>query len=619
MILRCAALILTGLSLAAAPSIAAISASNRLSDLLPPSITECTYPPVDKGETVRRSVYVETEDHVKLAVDIFTSGALRGAKVPTLFTATRYWRGRNGAPLNDEQQRWVAAGYAVVNTDVRGTGASFGQWYIPYSPQEARDIGFLANWIAGQSWSNGSVVMTGISYGATTSLLALAYGSPAIKAVAPSFADFDMYSDLLWPGGVVAEDLIVKWGTLVRHLDLNQSDGSDGASTQSDGVRPVDGPDGEALLAAAIKAHQLNTWSFDRAAYEVKFKDETSTHMHGMKIDDGDVYRFDARIERSAIPIFGWGSWLDSGIAQGLVNRFMTLKNPQLTIIGPWSHGARANVNVFEPDAGLDPSTKTQDQWIYCYLNHFARGAHDSNHDHRLVYFTMGENKWKSTNVWPVRGTRHRRYFLDFNSALSEQPTAKGALDSYKVDFEATAGPANRWATQAGGPRINYGDRASADTRLLTYTSAPLKESIEMTGQPVVTLNIVSNRTDGNFIVYLEDVAPDGRTTYLTEGALRGIHRKTSTHVSPYKTTYPYRTFAAKDAAPLVPGKMTTLTFQLQATSVRMEIGHRLRLALAGADKGTFLPIPADNQQDVFIQVSRGGTRPSFIDVPEVR
>jgi uncharacterized protein len=620
MSVRCAACLLVGLSLPAAPSIAAPPTSARLSDLLPSSITECTFPQAVQTETVRRSVYVEAEDHVKLAVDIFTNGGLaHGAKVPTLFTATRYWRARSGAPLNEVQRRWVAAGYAVVNADVRGTGASFGQWYIPYSHQEARDIGFLANWIAGQSWSNGAVVMTGISYPGTTPLLALAYGSPAIKAVAPSFSDFDMYTDLLWPGGVVAEGLIVKWGSLVRQLDLNRLDGGGSSSTPSKGVRPVDGPEGETLLAAAIEAHKVNPWSFDRAAYEVRFKDETSSQMHGMKIDDSDVYTLDARIERSGVPIFGWGSWLDSGIAQGLVNRFMTLKNPQLTIIGPWTHGARANVNVFEPNAALDPSAATQDHWIYCYLNHHARGPRNLTHDHRLVYFTMGEDKWKSTNVWPVRGTRQRRYFLDFNRTLSEEPPATGALDSYKIDFEVTTGPANRWATQAGGPRINYGDRANADTRLLAYTSTPLNEGMEITGQPVITLNVTSNRTDGNFIAYLEDVAPDGRVTYLTEGSLRGIHRKLSTQPSPYKTTYPYRTFAAKDVAPLVPGELAALTFQLQATSVRIEIGHRLRLAIAGADKGTFLPVPADDQQNVIIQVSHGGTLPSFMDVPEVR
>jgi uncharacterized protein len=126
--------------------------------------------------------------------------------------------------------------------------------------------------------------------------------------------------------------------------------------------------------------------------------------------------------------------------------------------------------------------------------------------------------------------------------------------DTYRVDFEASAGPANRWATQAGGPHIDYGDRTEPDSRLLTYTSTPLPQQLELTGQPVVTLRVASTATDGNFFVYLEDVAPDGKATYVTEGELRALHRKLSTQMPRYKTTYPYRTFAAKDAQPLVPG-----------------------------------------------------------------
>jgi putative CocE/NonD family hydrolase len=598
-----------------------------LSDLMPSSITQCRWPAAtSEFQDERISRYVEAADHVRLALDIFTDGPLdRHVKVPTLFTATRYGRALEGAPINEAQRRWVAAGYAVVNADVRGTGASFGQWYVPYSPQEARDLGLLAHWISHQPWSNGSVVMAGTSYPGTTPLLAAAYGSPALKAIAPLSADFDMYADLLWPGGVAAEDLSVQWGSYVRALDLNEPQPDDNVPPMLKGVRPVDGRRGARLLGEAVDAHKRNSWSFESAPYEVTFRDQQTDHMHAMSIDDGATYRHDRSIERSRIPIFGWGSWLDSGIAQGLLNRFMTLSNPQLSVIGPWTHGARANANVYALDAPLEPSTATQDQWIYCFLDTYAHGdastaarrAAPATLGRRILYFTMGENRWKSTGVWPLPTTRQRRMFLDSNKMLSDQPSTQAGLDTYDVDFEATTGSDNRWSTQMGKPRIDYGDRALADRRLLAYTSRPLDTHLEITGQPVVTLNVTSNRSDGNFIVYLEDVAPDGKVTYLTEGELRALHRKLASHPGPYKTTYPYRTYSQKDASPLVPGEQASLTFQLQATSVRLEAGHRLRLALAGADKGTFLAIPADTH-NVTLKISRGGSRPSFIDLPEI-
>jgi putative CocE/NonD family hydrolase len=293
----------------------------------------------------------------------------------------------------------------------------------------------------------------------------------------------------------------------------------------------------------------------------------------------------------------------------------MTLTNAQLTIIGPWTHGAREDVNVFDPNEKLDPSTSAQDQLIQCYLSHEVMSDKPSALAGKtLLYFTMGENKWKATHEWPIAGTRRERLYLQAGNGLTAAKPSDSGQDSYKVDFEASAGLANRWSTQFGGPRVDYGDRSIADRKLLTYTSAPLARNMEMTGQPVITLRITSTATDGNFFAYLEDAGPDGKTTYITEGELRALHRKLSIATPPYKTTYPYRTFSKDDSEALKPGNVATLTFQLQATSVLFREGHRIQLAIAGADNGTFLRIPA--QGDVTIHVVRGGSEPSYVDLP---
>ncbi len=602
------------------PSLVFAQSAARLADLLPPQLRTCTGASVAAGDIdiVRQSIYVPAADGTKLAIDIFLPKAMApGAKLPTLYSATRYWRGQKDAPVSANQKLWIARGFAIVNADVRGTGASFGQWYIPYSPQEAKDVGYLANWIAKQSWSNGKVVMTGNSYPGTTPLMAPAYGAPALKAVAPKFSDFDMYTDLLWPGGVVGELLITKWGIGVRNQDLNQ--GRAGRSGQVSSVRPVDGPDGAAQLAAAVEEHKINPWGFDQAAYQAIYKDEPLSQFGGMTIDDGGVFKLQDAIVRSQVPIFGWGSWLDSGIGQGLVNRFMTWKTPQLTIIGPWTHGAGADVNVFTPNKELEPSRDAQEEMIYCYLSNYVGDRPAPLPDHTLFYYTMGEDKWKTTTVWPIPGTRQERFFLDADHALSRTAPKGRGQDSYKVDFDASAGPNNRWSTQVGGPRIDYGDRAIPDRNLLVYTGTPLAQDMEVTGQAVITLHVASTHTDGNFFVYLEDVAPDGKVTYVTEGELRALHRKLSSQArSPYKTTYPYRTYSVKDAELLVPGQIANLTFQLMPTSAVIKAGHRIRIAIAGADKGTFLRIPAMAQGDVTISVAHGGAEPSFIDPPVV-
>ena len=202
------------------------------------------------------------------------------------------------------------------------------------------------------------------------------------------------------------------------------------------------------------------------------------------------------------------------------------------------------------------------------------------------------------------------RYFFQGDHGLAPARGAKGR-DEYQVDFNVTTGTRNRWYTQRGGQDVVYDERSSQDARMLTYTTSPLTGDMVVTGQAVVTLDATSTATDGNFIVYLEDVSPDGKSTYVTEGHLRALHRKLSKDPAPYRTTYPYRSYQKKDGAPLVPGQSATLTFQTIPTSVLFRKGHRIRLAIAGADKDTFQRVPAEG--GATITIGRGN---SFIDLP---
>lgn len=58
---------------------------------------------------------------------------------------------------------WIQRGYAVVNTDARGTFKSEGDMPV-YGTQEGRDGHDAIEWIGTQSWCNGSVGMAGNSW-----------------------------------------------------------------------------------------------------------------------------------------------------------------------------------------------------------------------------------------------------------------------------------------------------------------------------------------------------------------------------------------------------------------------------------------------------------------------
>jgi putative CocE/NonD family hydrolase len=209
-----------------------------------------------------------------------------------------------------------------------------------------------------------------------------------------------------------------------------------------------------------------------------------------------------------------------------------------------------------------------------------------------------------------------RWYFNENNSLSTKAPDAKSTEDRYAINFDATTGEKNRWHTQVGGEVI-YLDRAEEDKKLLTYTTDPLEADVEITGHPIVSLFITSTHTDGAFFVYLEEIDEKGKVTYLTEGELRALHRRVSSEPSPTKHPVPYHTFAKKDAMPLVPGQVAELKFHLQPISVLVKKGHRLRVAIAGHDKGTFLRIPAEGNPTIAVQRSKGAL--SSIELPVIR
>ena len=178
----------------------------------------------------------------------------------------------------------------------------------------------------------------------------------------------------------------------------------------------------------------------------------------------------------------------------------------------------------------------------------------------------------------------------------------------------ASSGDTTRWHTNLTGDDVYYPDRAEEDARLLTYTGAPLDAVVRITGTPVVSLHLASTEADGALHVYLEDVAPDGRVTYMTEGILRLIHGVSDDTDLPYEHPGPPRTFRRAEAVPLTPGEVVRVEMPLYATSVRLEAGHRLRIAIAGHDASTFARYPEEGEP--VLTVVHSPASPSFLELP---
>lgn len=575
------------------------------------------------------SQYLMMRDGTQIAIDVMLpADRAPDTRLPLVMIMARYWRSMelrvpdqpNKALIGPREaivDYLVARGFAVVVADARGTGASTGVNRYPWSADELTDYGVVVEWALEQHWCNGNAGAVGISYEGSTAQYLLASGVKGVKSAAPMEYEFDIYTDVALPGGIFNTAFIHQWSESNKLLDNNRMSSLFPWSARLfvKGVRPVDADrKSRTILTQALRDHQFNS-DVHTAISQITFRDDSFGNS-GVSLDDFSIFRRQTEIESSGGAIFTWGSWLDATTADTVLRSFNTLSNPQIAVIGAWKHEMTAHGSPYcKPQA--EPSPLHEQQWsaVAQFFEQTLK-KDQSPSGNVLFYYTLGEEKWKQTDSFPLPDTDIQTWYFRAQSGISLEMPTDDACDTYTVDFDATTGRTNRWHTQMAKPLI-YPDRAGEDRRLLTYTSAPLESDLEITGYPVVTLYVASTHNDGAFFVYLEDVDEKGIVRYVTEGQLRGLHRQLSSQPTPYWSGMPYRTFKRADADPLPQREFVELTFGLQPTSVLIRRGHRIRVALAGADSDTFARIPA--QGDPVWQVSHGKILASCIRLPIVR
>lgn len=584
-----------------------------------------------KPDPVCRALYVPMRDGVRIAVDVWLpAGLLADERIGTVVRATRYHRAKAHEGVTDEARFWTERGYALVLIDARGSGASFGWRTGEFSQRERLDYGEVLDWIARQPWSNGRAGTVGASYEGNTAELMASLGNEHLRAVAPLFPDYDVYEDLVVPGGMRNWRFLDTWLVMCRAID-----GIDGAAEEALALerqlgepmweqlgmtweqqltpKPVDGPDGPALRAAAIRDHQRNV-DLRPGLAAMRFKDDA---IDGFAWDDGSLFPLRRATERAGVPMLTAASWLDTGTANGSLARFATLDVPQEAYIGAWSHGAEFTVDPFAPaDQRSDFQRPELLERIREFFDRHVQRGEPARPGRTLHYYTHGTGAWRTTETWPLPELETIRWYArDGGELAPTPPTEDEAADSYRLDPAASAGETSRWGTAvSAGGNVVYPDRAQEDGKLLTYTSAPLERDVHVAGTVVVTLALSSTREDGTVIAYLEDVAPDGRVTYVTEGQLWLATRRLAEHDEPHRVLRTPRSYARADAAPMTPGEVEQVRFDLLPTSALLRAGHRLRIALAGTDASHFELLPGDGEATY--TVHRDASRPSYVDLP---
>jgi len=594
----------------------------------PPSADINVFEPI--GKFHRTSQYLTMRDGVKIAVDVYLPEGLEpGHGIPTILHQTRYWRAieyrwlvsvfKEDGPrglIGSYAKRFLQHGYAWVDVDVRGSGASFGTRPIAYSPKEIQDGAEIVDWIIAQPWSNGKVGSMGISYSGGTAEMLLVNQHPAVKAVAPMYSGFDLYSEIIFPGGIHLNWFTETWSAITHRLDHNRLPfPSLVGNLFVRGVRPVDGKAGQHLLTLALQGHETN-WSPYREASGIVFRDDPPSSGQAANIDALSTHTYADEIAKSGAAIYSYSGWFDGGYQLAAIKRYLHHQKPaDRLMLGPWDHGGKRQISPYA--LGLAQFDHAAE--LFKFFDVHLKGVANSNpNEPPIRYYTMGEEQWKTSTEWPPESSPLSMYFHKEGQLTMEAPSATDTPDRYQVDPTTGTGKHSRWNTLVGiSLKDPYPDRKEQDQDLLVYTSDPLSEALEVTGHPVATVYLSTTSQDSNLFVYLEDVTPEGDVHYVTEGELRAIHRRWQPDKTiPNPTApLPVHSFRRADAAPLIPGEVAPMLVELLPTSYQFKQGHRIRIALAGADNDHFQNL--DSPPPTW-EVWHTSNRPSHVELPVV-
>jgi putative CocE/NonD family hydrolase len=556
---------------------------------------------------IERKVMVPMRDGKRMATDIYRPKDT-SKKYPIIFVRTPYnfnfWDVRNGAPRDMSAEiTAVKRGYAFVEMNERGHFFSEGIYDILGPP--LTDGSDAITWMSKQSWSNGKVGTIGCSSTAEWQLGVAAQGNPAfttmipqgfgagVGRVAPYFEQGNWYR-----GGAV-QMLFIAW----LYGQQNQ-------------VRPMFPPNtsqDDLIKASRLfdLAPQMPPVDWSQALRFLPVMDiiKSVNGPSGIFADRAEVSTGGAMIKRAPnddawyrgglwhdnmkinIPGFWFMSWYDVSVGPNLaaynyVRRTAApeIADKQYAVIAPTLHCAykRATENTVVGERSMGDARLNYDELTYGWFDHFLKGEenHVLENMPRVRYYTMGMNKWQSSDTWPPRGTHPMTLYFT-SGGKANTLNGDGALSTPAPDADTpdnfTYDPMDPVPSYGGnvcctGNAVTGGafDQRKMEARqdILVYTSEPLKQGIEASGPIEVTLYVSSDVKDTDVTVKLIDVLPDG-TAYNLDETIQRLR---------------YREGYTRPPVWMEKSKVYKVALQPMTTSNYFDTGHRIRVEVSSSN-----------------------------------
>lgn len=407
-------------------------------------------------------------------------------------------------------------GYAVLVQDTRGRFSSSGE-FVPVQHEQMDGEATVA-WMRQQSWCNGKVGVTGVSYLGFTAWACVDRAN--VDAIVPMITQSNIRSAVFRPGGAVSFELVVLWFYLVLHLmkDLGRDRWSFVRKLWQ-GIR-------EEKLRKAFKSLPMGKVdeiilgspnSFLQAGLSAH-GDASSGFWEGKE----KLCNFEKPIPPCHI-LTGWYDFFLEGALEDFQMALRRGSHVSLTV-GPTHHWSLLGFRqVFEKTmlSTFDEHLKGDLRWHgqsqedpgQRPLSMVSASA-EEHHDRRVHLYVLGLG-WRHYRSYPPLTVMESWHL---GSSFDLRRTSQEVNHSY---FYNPARP----TPAAGGPSFNpmnagARDQSKIEARpdVLVYSSAVLREPLLVVGPVHLELEATWQTEKADFVGRLCHVDVDGRSTNLCEG-----------------------------------------------------------------------------------------------------
>jgi putative CocE/NonD family hydrolase len=558
---------------------------------------------------IDRKVMVPMRDGKRMQADIYRPKD-ESKKYPIVFSRTpynfNYWDVALGAPRDmSAVLDAVKRGYVFIEMNERGRYFSEGDYDILGIPLTDSDDEL--DWMSAQPWTTGKVGLIGCSSTAEWQLNVASRGNKALAAFIPESFGAGVgrvgpyYEQGNWFRGGAVQMLFVTW--------LYDS------GLQTNDAKPnfPPGTSQQALEAAAkswdLAAHPPAVdWS--KALRHLPEKDILAAlgSPHGIYADatpsgqpgmiertpndpawyKGGLWHDNMRIN---IPGLWFMTWYDVSVGPNLAaynhvrqTADPAVANEQYAVIAPMPHCSykRATEQTMVGERDMGDARLDYDALTWAWFDRFLKGEDDTilAKMPKVQYYTMGLNKWQSSDVWPPANARPVTFYLagagranslDGDGSLAPAAPPKDFPDAFTYD------PMNPVPTHGGGfccmgsdLRPGAVDQRGIEARddVLVYSTAPLQQGLEVSGPVDVSLYVSSDAKDTDFTLKFVDVFPDG-TAFNIDDNIQRVR---------------YREGYEKPPVWMEKGKVYKVAFQPIQTSIYFPPGHQLRIEVSSSD-----------------------------------